>query len=258
MVINNVGKGGSLGKTLKFVLRLRLEKSAVGADPIITEFIRHLLPAQIKKAPPPESLTAILRMFTPEMQRQVVKMLMTTDRLRKSDAEELGKAVGTQLGLTGLDTLAKAEDHLPPEMERQIAWGRIKEMIAQRTDPAAVAAAIRERLHARYDADEMKQSWVTLAEADPISFIRVFCQLPYTASGKTDPVAQTAMETYATRLIHEKYASTYTKVLTSLRNMFHAKPDSPTLLNFIALIKWVSPEAAQKLAADIGMAVHSA
>ena len=88
-----------------------------------------------------------------------------------------------------------------------------------------------------------------------MSFIRVFCQLPYLASGKTDPVAQTAMETYATRLVHEKYAVTYNKVLNSLKNMFHAKPDSPTLLNFIALVRWVSPEAANKLSADIGMAM---
>ena len=159
------------------------------------------------------------------------------------------------MGLTGLETLVKAEENLPPELERQIAWAKIKELIAQRTDPAAVAAAIRERLHAKYDADEMKQSWITLMEADPMSLIRVFCQLPYLANGKTDPVAQTAMETYATRLTHEKYGATYNKVLNSLKNMFHAKPDSPTLLNFIALVKWVSPESANKLTADIGMAM---
>jgi hypothetical protein len=37
--------------------------------------------------------------------------------------------------------------------------------------------------------------------------------------------------------------------------MFRAKPDSPTLLNFTALVRWVDPHAANKLSADIGMAV---
>ena len=37
--------------------------------------------------------------------------------------------------------------------------------------------------------------------------------------------------------------------------MFKAKPDSPTLVNFMALVKWVSPEAANKLSTDIGMAL---
>ena len=43
--------------------------------------------------------------------------------------------------------------------------------------------------------------------------------------------------------------------MNSLRNMFAAKPDSPTLLNFMALAKWASPEAAGKLCADVGMPV---
>jgi hypothetical protein len=55
------------------------------------------------------------------------------------------------------------------------------------------------------------------------------------------------------RLTHEKYAATYNKVVLSLRNMHKAKPDSPTLLNFVALVKWISPEAAGKLCADVGM-----
>jgi hypothetical protein len=57
-----------------------------------------------------------------------------------------------------------------------------------------------------------------------------------------------------TRLTHEKYASTYAKVVNSLKNMFKAKPDSPTLLNFIALVKWVDQDAARKMSADIGIA----
>jgi len=136
-----------------------------------------------------------------------------------------------------------------------MAWSKIKDLINQRNDPGAIAAAIRDRLHAKYDSDEMKQSWVTLTEADPISLIRIFCQLPYRGDGKTDPIAQPVMETYVTRLMHEKYAASYSKVVNSLKNMYKAKPDSPTLLNFIALVKWVSPESANKLQTDLGMAV---
>jgi hypothetical protein len=61
------------------------------------------------------------------------------------------------------------------------------------------------------------------------------------------------LESYVQRLLHEKYAATYTKVLTTLRNMFKARADGPALVNFIALVKWIDPEAAAKLTKDIGM-----
>ena len=32
-----------------------------------------------------------------------------------------------------------------------------------------------------------------------------------------------------------------------------ARADGPALMNFIALLKWIDPEAAAKLAKDIGM-----
>jgi hypothetical protein len=82
--------------------------------------------------------------------------------------------------------------------------------------------------------------------------------LPYLADGSTDPIARAVMETYVTRLTHEKYAAAYVKVVNSLRNMFKAKPDSPTLVNFLALVKWVDGPAAAKLSADIGMSAHAA
>ena len=136
-----------------------------------------------------------------------------------------------------------------------MAWNRIKDMIGRRGDASAIAAAIRDRLNAKYEAEELKQSWMALIETEPMSLIRIFCQLPYRADGKTDPIARTVLESYLTRLTHEKYASTYNKVVNSLRNMFSAKPDSPTLLNFMALSKWASPEAAHKLCTDVGMPV---
>lgn len=251
-IVNNIGKSGGAATTLRHVLRLRAEK-VVDPDYVVTEFVKHLLPA--KTAPRPEAITAVLRLIKPEMQRTVVFGIMDSDRLRKEEAEALGKAVGKELAISGLDVPRKGATPISPELERQLAWEKVKELIISRGDPAAIAAAIRQRLHARYDSDEMKQSWVTLTEADPISLIRVFCQLPYLPDGSTDPVARAVMETYVTRLTHEKYAATYNKVMNSLRNMHKANPHSPTLLNFIELVKWVDAVAANKLNADIGMAV---
>jgi len=180
---------------------------------------------------------------------------MTSDRMRKEEADALGKAVGEILGLGALLQEVKAQETISPETERQLAWAKIKDLISRRAEPAAVAAAIRDRLHEKYDVEEVRQSWLTLTDADPITFIRIFCQLPYLSTGKTDPIARAVMETYVTRLTHEKYAGTYQKVITSLRNMFKAKPDAPTLMNFTALIRWVDAEAANKVCNDIGMPV---
>jgi ribosomal protein L17 len=251
-VINNLGKATAAGKTLKYILKARSEKPEE-LDMVIPEMIRHFIPQPPLKPPTAEALSALLRLAPPDAQRIIIHGVLHTERMRKSDAEALAKAVAEQLGLKSA-TEQKAPD-LPPEVERQIAWGKVKDLIARRADAKSVATAIRERLNAKYDAEEIRQSWITLTEADPILIIRVFCQLPYLPSGKTDPIARPVLETYVSRLTHEKYAPTYNKVVNSLKNMFHAKPDSPTLLNFLALVRWVSPESADKVTADIGMQV---
>lgn len=257
MVINNVGKSGGSGRTLRYVLRFRAEKALDVTQPLIgelvTELVRHLIPASMQRYPAPETLTPILRLIDPALQKIFVRGVLHTDRIRKDDAETLAKALAKELNLSGIGEDAKTPT-LAPEIERQIAWERVAELIARRVEPAAIATAIRERLHARYDAEEVKQSWVVLIEADVISFIRAFCQLPYTADGRTDTIARPIMESYVTRLTHEKYAATYHKVVNSLRNMFKANPTSPTLLNFVNLVKWVDAAAANKLMTDIGMA----
>jgi len=252
MIVNNVGKGGGAENTLKYELRLRGEHVA-DLDQVVTEFVRHLIPPPPETPPSSQALAAMLRLLRPEVQRRVAKAIISYDRIPKANAKALGKAVGAELGLTGLEAEPPAQNALPPEKERELAWGKIKELIAKRTDAAAVASVIRDRLHAKYDADEIRQSWITLTEADPMSLIRIYCQLPYRADGKTDPIAHTVMETYVTRMMHEKYASTYHKIVNSLRTMFHAKPDSPALHNFVALVKWASPEAEARLCADVGM-----
>jgi hypothetical protein len=256
-VVNNMGKSDIVGRTIRFVLTLRTQKMPVSDDVmhhVIPEFVKHLIPPA--SSPNPQALAGVLRLVPADLQRFVVRAIMDTDRLRKEDAEALGKAVGKELGLTGMDQI-KPEIVVSPEMERQMAWDKIKGLIMNRTDPPTIANTMRARLHAKYESDEIKQSWVTLTEADPITFIRVFCQLPYLADGSTDPVARAIMETYVSRLMHEKYASVYGKVTNSLKNMFKANAHSPTLLNFIALVKWVDPEAAQRLSNDIGMLAHA-
>jgi len=248
--INNIGKGGGSAATLRHVLRLRAEKIA-DPDFFVADFVKHLLPS--KTAPKPETVLASVRLIKPEMQRLVVFGIIDSDRLRKEEAEALGKAVGKELNIAGLDAPRKGATTLTPEVERQLAWEKIKELIHSRADSGSIATAIRDRIKARYDSDEMKQSWVTLTEAPPITFINVFCQLPYLPDGSTDPVARALMETYVTRLTHEKYAVIYNKIVNSLRIMH--RQNSPTLANFVALVKWLDPNAAHKLNADIGMEV---
>jgi hypothetical protein len=192
------------------------------------------------------------------LQKLVAKSILRSDRLRKGDAEKLGHDLGAALGMDGLAQEVRAQASLTPEVERQMAWNRIKDLITRRTDAAAVAAAFRDRLHAKYDADEIRQSWIVLAEADPISLIRIFCQVPYLPNGKTDPIARTVLEIYVARLTHEKYGATYHKVVNSLKNMYQAKHDSLPLVNFLALVRWVSPEAADQLQAAIGMPAQHA
>ena len=250
MIINNIGKVSATGKTLKFVLLLRSDR-VPEPDPIIAEFVKHLVPA--RKAPKLDSLAAVLRLVKPEMQRRFAVAVMDSERLSPGESESFGRALAKELGLSALGTPKKTPENLPVEVERQNAWDKIKYLIGRRAEPAAIASAIRDRLHAKYDSDEVKQSWITLTEADPISLIRVFCLLPYLPDGKTDPVARAVMESYATRLTHEKYAATYHKIVNSLRSTYQANPNSPTLANFMALVKWVDTEAAAKLGKDIGM-----
>lgn len=251
MVINNIGKSGGLARVLRFVLRMRVEK-LTEENEVVNDFVRTLIPPQ--SAPEAKSLARVLRLLPqPERQRLVARGIMGTDRLKRVDAELLGRAVAVELGLKGVEDEVRAQATMSPEVERQLAWDKIKELITRRAEPAQIAAAIRERLHAKYDADEVKQSWITLNETEPISFIRTFCQLPYLADGSTDPIARAVLESYVTRLTHEKYAGTYAKVVNSLKNMFKAKADSPTLLNFIALVRWVDAEGAQKISRDVGM-----
>ena len=251
MVINNLGKTGGAARSLRFVLRLRLDKIP-DSDPeqIFPEFVRHLVPPQ--RAPEPAAMASVLKLIPADSQLRFIQTLFDTDRLTKEKADALGKAVAAALELK-LPEKPRGQAGDDAVLDSQRTWSRIKEMIAARTDATTIAGAIRDRLNAKYDSDELRQSWLTLIEADTMSFIRTFCQIPYRSNGSTDPIARAVIETYVTRLLHEKYASTYNKVVNSLKTMYAARPDNPTLLNFTALVRWVSPEAAAKLSADIGM-----
>ena len=256
-VVNNIGKAGGAGKSLKFVLRFRAEKAPMDNPIIINEvmpeFVKHLVTPPPLTAAQQQTAASVLRFINTDLQKFALKGIMSIERLRKDEADAISKALSKDLGLSSLDVALKSSAPLTPEMERQLAWAKIKDLITSRTDPTALANAIRDRLHARYESDEVKQSWLALTEADAITFIRTFCALPYLSNGKTDTIAQPVLESYVTRLTHEKYAPTYAKIVTSLKNMFKAKADSPTLLNFVSLVRWVDAAAAEKLSADIGM-----
>jgi hypothetical protein len=190
------------------------------------------------------------------MQVSLIRAIIVTDRIHKEEAEALGRATAKLLGLKEIEKRLDEKSVVAPEREQQQAWDNIRNLVISRTAPAEIVAAIRKRMNGLYDASEVKLCWLALTEIDPMVFVRVFCLLPYLPNGQTDPLARAMMETFATRLIHEKYAATYAKVISALKNMFKVKADSPTLINFIALVKWVNSEAATRLAHDIGLPQH--
>ena len=249
-VINNMGKAGGIVRTLRFVLTFRSQK-LTELDPATQDLIKHLISAG--KIPKAEALTPVMRLIPPNMQIVIVRAIAATERLRREDAEVVAKAVARELGLKDIEDHLTARSALSPEQERKLAWVGIEDLITSRATPMDIAAAIRNRLHTRYDADEVKQSWVTLTGTDPMTFIRIFCLLPYLPDGQTDLTVRPVLESCIQRLLHEKYAATYAKVLTTLRNMFKARADGPALVNFIALVKWIDPAAAARIAHDIGM-----
>ena len=249
-VINNIGKAGGLARTLRFVLTFRAVK-LTEIDPVTLDLVKHIIsPGRIPKT---ADLMPIMRLIPQDMQIVIISAIIATERLRREDAEAVGKALTKELGLKNFEERLVTRSVLSVEQERKIAWGNIEELITKRATPHDIAAAIRARLHAKFDDDEVRQSWLTLTGTDPMSFVRIFCALPFLPDGQTDPVARPLLETYVHRLMHEKYAATYAKVLTTLRNMFKAKADGPALMNFIALVKWIDTEAAAKLGRDIGM-----
>ena len=250
-VINNIGKAGGLPRTLRYTLAFRAEKLSE-MDPLTLECVKHLVPRN--QPPAPAALAAVMKLFNPHMQQAVIRAIAATDRLRKEDAEKLGKAVAAELGLKEMLDRWNEQSTLSPERERQLAWDHIKDMISGRATPNEIIATIRKRLHGCYDADEVKACWLVLTESDPMIFVRVFCLFPYLPEGQADPLARPILETFVTRLTHEKYAAVYAKTVHALKNLFKVKADSPALVNFIALVRWVDAAAAEKISKDVGLA----
>ncbi|MGA2854777.1 MAG: hypothetical protein ABSE90_11700 [Verrucomicrobiota bacterium] len=251
-VINNMGKAGGLARTLRFVLTFRAVK-LTELDQVTLDLLKHVISAG--KVPKTAAIVPILRLIPHDMQIVIVRAIVVTERLRREDAENLGKTLAKELGLKELEERLNARSIVSLEQERKMAWVSIEDLIASRATPHDIAAAIRSRLHARYDADEVKQSWLTLTGTDPMSFIRIFCLLPYLPDGTTDLTIRPVLESYIQRLLHEKYAATHAKVMNTLRNMFKARADGPALVNFIALVKWIDAGAAARIAGEIGMPV---
>ena len=249
-VLNNCGKAGGVARTARFVLTFR---STVFTDyhPVTLDFVRHLVGAQ--KQPAPEPIAAALQFLNPEAQQVVARALLNTDRLRRADAEALVRELMRRLGLPDLPGRAEGAAAGRPAAN---PWEAVKEMIAQRAAPNEITDAVRQRLHAKYDTDEVKQSWLVLSESDPMSFVRVFSLLPYLPDGQTDPIARAVLEAYTNRLTHEKYAATYVSVIGALRKLYKVKADSPALVNFLALVRWVDPAGAEQIARDVGLPAH--
>jgi len=249
-VINNFGKSGGAARTARFVLTFRAAV-LTDHDPITQDFVRHLVGTQ--KQPAPVPIAAVLRFLNPEAQAVLVRALHNTDRLRREDGEILARELLHRLGLPDLPVRAEATLPVNPAAN---PWEVIKEMIAQRATPNDITDAVRKQLHAKYDTDEVKQSWLVLTESDPMTFVRVFSLLPYLPDGQTDPLGRAVLETYATRLTHEKYLTTYAGVVGALRKLHKVRADSPALVNFIALVRWVDPASADRIAQDVGIAAH--
>lgn len=252
-VVNNIGKPGGLARILRYTLTFRMEELS-DIDPLTVECIKQIIPQGV--VPTSRSIATVLRLFNPHMQKSCIRAIMVTDRLRKEAAEKLGKAVAKELGLEEMAARITEQTTLSPEREREHAWNHIKDLIASRATPNEVIATIRKRLHGNYDADEVKACWIVLTDADPMVFVRVFCLFPYLPDGQPDPLARAILETFVTRLTHEKYAEVYTKTVHALKNLFKVKADSPALVNFISLTKWVDPVAAERISQDIGMSAH--
>ena len=187
-VVNNFGKAGGAARTLRFVLTFR---AAIFTehDPVTVDFVKHLIGGQ--KNPAPGPIAAVLRLVSAEAQKVIVRAILNSDRLRREEVEPLARALVKELGLPELPAQSAGGISGRTQMS---PWDIIKELIASRATPNEITEAIRKQLHAKYDSDEVKQSWLILAESDPMSLVRVFCLLPYLPDGQTDPIARAILE----------------------------------------------------------------
>ena len=208
-MVNNFGKGGGAARTLRFVLTFR---SAIFTehDPVTADFVRHLLGAQ-KNPRAGAASSPCCGWSIPRRKKSSSARSSIPTACAARTPRRWARSSIKQLGLPELP--ANAEGGFASDKTHMNAWDIIKELIASRASPNEITEAIRKQLHAKYDADEVKQSWLVLAESDPMSLVRVFCLLPYLPDGQTDPIARAVLESYANRLTHEKYAATYAKVI---------------------------------------------
>ncbi len=174
-VINNFGKAGGTPRTLRYILTFRAA-SFTEHDPVTLEFAKHLI--SLTKTPQPGDFTPVLKFLQPDMQKAVIRAMLNSGKLRKEEADPLCKAVARELGLPETEIVPKNESGFGDKGE-SATCDYIKTMIANRAAPNEITAAIRKRLHTKYDADEVKLSWLILSESEPLAFIRIFCLLPY-------------------------------------------------------------------------------
>jgi regulator of replication initiation timing len=246
-VVNNFGKTGRLSRTARFILTFRAQ-TFNEHDPVTLEFLKHLL--ELDKPLHARTFSVPLQLLNKDGQKAVLRCLVNSGRVRREEAEPIAKAAMQELKLDETEVFPKIEGSTGVSGG---GWDNVKLLIASRSAPNDITVAIRNRLHQKYDSDEVRQGWLVLAESDPMTLVRVFCLLPYLPDGQTDPIARPVLESFSNRLTHEKYAPTYNKVIGALKNMYKVKADSPALVNFVSIVKWVDPVSAEKIARDIGM-----
>ena len=212
------------------------------------DFLKHLLSQD--KTLHARTFSVPLKLLNKDGQKAVLRCLVNSGRVRREEAEPIAKTAMKELGLDETEVFPKIEGSTGVSGG---GWDNVKLLIASRAAPNDITVAIRNRLHQKYDSDEVKQGWLVLAESDPMTLVRVFSLLPYLPDGQTDPIARPVLESFSNRLTHEKYTPTYNKVIGALKNMFKVKADSPALVNFVSIVKWVDPVSAEKIARDIGM-----
>ncbi len=127
-VINNMGKAGGLARTLRFVLNFRSLKYTE-MDQVTLDLLKHMISAG--KVPKPEALLPILRLIPQDMQIVIVRAIVVTERLKREEGENLGKALARELGLKELEERLNAKAIVSPEQERKMAWVGIEDLITR-------------------------------------------------------------------------------------------------------------------------------
>ena len=250
-VVNNFGKAGGASRTLRFILTFR---SAIFTehDPVTADFVKHLLAGQ--KNPAPGPIVTVLRFLNAEAQKVVVRAILNSERLGREDSERLARELIKEFWV--------CRSCQPAEWRAASLRQNTHESLGHHQGthrPSRFAKRNHQAPSANSSTPSTTPTKSNKAGSSWPNPIRCRSSV-YSACCLICPTARPILlrglfRDVSSRLTHEKYATTYTKVVNALKNLHKVKADSPALLNFIALVRWVDPTSADKLVHDIGMAV---